>query len=388
MKRIAFVYFNAGSGHRSTMEALCDVIRGQRRSWEIEPIDFQQVLQAHDPIQKLTGISFAEAYTRGAATALTVGARQGLKLLHGVIRLYHQKMLRTLEEYWRVHPADMVVSVIPNFNRVLAASVRTALPKAPFVTILTDLADFPPHFWIERESEYLVCGSAKAVAQARQLGHSNGRVFQTSGMVLHSRFYEPFEFERATERERLGLKPDLPTGLVLFGGIGGSAMVEIAERLEHSRHDLQLIFICGRNQKTLDALRKRPRKYPCFVEGFTREIPYYMRISDFFIGKPGPGSISEALACGLPVIVESNLRTLPQERYNAEWIRKERLGVVVESLGDINRAVSMVLTNPAYRQNASLVRNRAVFEVPDILDRILAGRESGLETVHRVEHAG
>lgn len=387
MKRIAFVYFNAGSGHRSTMEALRDVIHGQRRPWEIEPVDFQQVLAAHDPIQKLTGMTFAEAYTRGAATVLTAGARQGLKLLHGAIRLYHQKMLSTLNEYWRVHPVDMVVSVIPNFNRVLAGSVRASLPNAPFVTVLTDLADFPPHFWIERESEYLVCGSERAVAQARQMGHSNGNVFRTSGMVLHSRFYEPFELDRAGERERLGLAADLPTGLVLFGGIGGPAMVEIAERLEHSRHDLQLIFICGRNQKTLDALRKRQRKYPCFVEGFTREVPYYMRISDFFIGKPGPGSISEALACGLPVIVESNLRTLPQERYNAEWVRKERLGFVLESFGDINRAVSMVLSNPSYRENAGHVRNRAVFEVPDILDQILAGRESGLERKGAVESA-
>ena len=30
------------------------------------------------------------------------------------------------------------------------------------------------------------------------------------------------------------------------------------------------------------------------VVGFTSEIPYYMVLSDFFIGKPGPGSISEA----------------------------------------------------------------------------------------------
>ena len=45
---------------------------------------------------------------------------------------------------------------------------------------------------------------------------------------------------------------------------------------------------------------------PLFVEGFTAEMPYYMQLSDFFIGKPGPGSISEAIAMRLPVIVESN----------------------------------------------------------------------------------
>ena len=34
---------------------------------------------------------------------------------------------------------------------------------------------------------------------------------------------------------------------------------------------------------------------PMTVLGFTREIPLYMELSDFFIGKAGPGSISEAL---------------------------------------------------------------------------------------------
>ena len=50
-----------------------------------------------------------------------------------------------------------------------------------------------------------------------------------------------------------------------------------------------------------------------------------MWLSDFFIGKPGPGSISEAIQMKLPVIIERNSWTLPQERYNADWVRRNRL---------------------------------------------------------------
>jgi hypothetical protein len=70
---------------------------------------------------------------------------------------------------------------------------------------------------------------------------------------------------------------------------------------------------------------------PMLVEGFTSEIPYYMALSDFFIGKPGPGSISEALAMKLPVIVERNSWTMPQERYNAEWVLEKQVGIVLHS---------------------------------------------------------
>ena len=93
-----------------------------------------------------------------------------------------------------------------------------------------------------------------------------------------------------------------------------------------------MIAICGRNEKLAASDEARCRRgMPTHVVGFTSEIPYYMSLSDFFIGKPGPGSISEAIAMKLPVIVERNAWTLPQERYNADWVREKGVGIVVEN---------------------------------------------------------
>ena len=64
---------------------------------------------------------------------------------------------------------DMVVSLVPNFNRAMYQSLRAALPATPFVTILTDFADYPPHFWIEPFSvnqQFFICGTTKAAEQA------------------------------------------------------------------------------------------------------------------------------------------------------------------------------------------------------------------------------
>ena len=115
------------------------------------------------------------------------------------------------------------------------------------------------------------------------------------------------------------------------------------------------------------------------VVGFTSEVPRYMAISDFFIGKPGPGSISEALAMRLPVIIEQNNWTLPQERYNADWVREHETGIVVDDFRDIETAVRRLLDPPAfqrYRASVAKVNNRAVFEIPDILERILQSHGS------------
>jgi len=151
-------------------------------------------------------------------------------------------------------------------------------------------------------------------------------------------------------------------------------MIDIARELDRSGRPLQLIFICGRNANLRQRLEAMPLRYPRLVEGFTSEIPYYMRLADFFIGKPGPGSISEALAMKLPVVVTKNAWTLPQERYNTEWVREREVGVVLRSFSDIARGVAELL-EPAnfarYRANAAAIHNRAIFEIPEILERIL-----------------
>ncbi len=153
-------------------------------------------------------------------------------------------------------------------------------------------------------------------------------------------------------------------------------MLDIATRLDRSTLDLQLILICGRNNKLAQKLRERHWRRPAFVEGFTAEVPYYMHLSDFFIGKPGPGSISEALAMKLPVIVERNAWTLPQERYNATWIQEKQVGIVLANFRRIDKAVAELLSPGVlgrYRANAASIDNRAVFEIPEILQFILRG---------------
>jgi UDP-N-acetylglucosamine:LPS N-acetylglucosamine transferase len=247
-------------------------------------------------------------------------------------------------------------------------------PARPFLTVLTDIADYPPHFWIERQRQYLVCGSDRAVQQARALGHTDGRVFRASGMILHPRFYEPPVEDRAAGRARLGLRPDLPTALVLFGGYGSKVMLDIAAALDRSGLELQLIFVCGRNEELAAALRAQKSRLPRFVEGFTANVNRYMHLADFFIGKPGPGSISEAIQMKLPVIVECNAWTLPQERYNARWVLEKAVGIVLHNFRGIEKAVGQMIeptTLSWYRANAAALNNQAVFEIPGMIERIL-----------------
>ena len=374
MPRIEFVFFDAGGGHRSAVAALELAIHDRHLPWHAHSTNLQEVLDRLDPLKLLFGVRLQDSYNTMLRREWTLGSAQLLKVLQYCVQRFHERTVRVLEAKWREVNPDMLVSCIPHFNRALRESFARACPGRPFVTILTDLADYPPHFWIEREPQYIICGTDHAVAQALDMGHSRDHVFGVSGMILHPRFYRDVVIDRGDERKKLGLDPDRPTGLVLFGGYGSFAMEEIAQRLDSSSLNVQLIMICGGNKDLAERLRARSWKMPHVVEGFTTKVSDYMRISDFFIGKPGPGSMSEAVATHLPVIVVLNAKTLPQERYNAHWVLENDIGIVLPSFRTVDQAVARMIqpeTLSRFRANTAKLNNHAVFEVVGVLDRIL-----------------
>src|SRR5258708_10327737 len=379
-RKLTIVFFDAGGGHRSAAEALKSVLESRPQPWEVTLLNLQELLDQLDIMRKITGIRVQDAYNLILRKGWTRLTPQLLPVLQMVIRAYHRPTVRMLTRHWKQNPADLVLSVIPHFNRALAASIRKSSPQTAFATLLTDFADYPPHFWMERESQYLICGTERAEQQAYALGHDRNHVFLASGMVMKPKFYQKTQVNRIEESKRLGLNPDTPTGIVLFGGAGSATMLDIVKRLNDSKADPQLILICGKNQKLLTAVKSLKRWFPVFAEGFTENVDYYMALADFFIGKPGPGSISEALQFHLPVIVECNGRTLPQERYNAQWVTEQRVGIVLKSFRQINVGVEQLLNPSAFAEfsaNASAYNNRALFEIPDFLEQILERNSSG-----------
>ncbi|MBA3923278.1 MAG: galactosyldiacylglycerol synthase, partial [Nostocaceae cyanobacterium] len=181
MKKVDLIYFNAGGGHRSTVKAV------------------EQVLLQHSVQSRLVDI-----YETGLLKVVDVFFRQGVDIYNFMlrkgwtvidplylllsqlnIRRHHAAGVRFLENYWREHQPDLVVSTVPLLNRMIGESLQKALPGTPFVTLLIDFADCPAHYhyWIEPQPQFLICPTALAVEQARRRGYAKDRIFRTSGVV-------------------------------------------------------------------------------------------------------------------------------------------------------------------------------------------------------------
>jgi UDP-N-acetylglucosamine:LPS N-acetylglucosamine transferase len=384
MTTIDLVYINAGGGHRSAAVALEMAIREQCKDWQVRLVNLFEVLDPQDIFRRTTGVKPEDYYNVRLARGWTLGLAQELRILQMLIRLSHKSLVSQLRRHWQATRPDLIVSMVPNFNRAMYQAAMLANSQVPYATILTDLADFPPHFWIEPDqAQHFICGTPRAAAQARAAVRDQACVHETSGMIINPAFYQDLKLNRREEMLKLGLDPDRPTGLVMFGGHGSRVMRGISKRLD----DVQLILACGHNAILAEHLRNMRAAAPRLVVGFTSQISRYMQLSDFFIGKPGPGSLSEAVQQGLPVIVVRNAWTMPQERYNTEWIEENGFGVVLDSFKAIRAGVVQVTDHiDVYRAGVKRIRNRAVFEIPEILERILAA--PARVGVNLIQHLG
>ena len=345
-------------------------------------MNLQELLDEMDVFRKITGIRLQDVYNLMLQRGWTLGSAQMLPVMHARDpRAYHSPAGETAAETTGgTHQPDMVVSVIPNFNRALfdaaARSARRSDGDDPdrhggLSAALLDRTAAPVFHLRHRERPTSRrCSWDSAGARLSHFGHDSQSPLLRSGKRRRPG-------TSAATAKRSGWIRHLPTALMMFGGEGSTKMLDIARSLNRSGLELQIIAICGKNQKLRSGSASLlPGRIRIHVEGFTREVPRFMRLADFFIGKPGPGSISEAVAMGLPVIVESNQWTLPQERYNAKWVEEQGVGIALKSFR--RQVVDAVRRMIDPEQRAEFVarvgklNNRAIFEIPDILEKIMS----------------
>src|ERR1700735_1545233 len=171
MTTIDLVYINAGGGHRSAAVALQIAIRAQYKDWQGRLVNLFEVLDPQDIFHRTTGVKPEDYYNVRLARGWTLGLAQELRILQMLIRLSHKSLVSQLRRHWLNSRPDLVVSMVPNFNRAMYQAATLANSQVPYATILTDLADFPPHFWIEPDqAQHFICGTQRDGAPASAEG--------------------------------------------------------------------------------------------------------------------------------------------------------------------------------------------------------------------------
>jgi processive 1,2-diacylglycerol beta-glucosyltransferase len=272
-------------------------------------------------------------------------------------------------QFWRESPADMVVSVTPMFNPLFYRSLRLVNPSAVCVTIPVDMGEVTPGYWFtpETEQHYLI-GTKWLGESARGAGIPEKFLHTIGGIIIDPGFYAAPPAHPRAMLARLGLDPQLPTGIVSFGGQGNNIAAEIIDQLSHSANhaklNINMIFLCGRNRAVYKKLKSAETPFKKLVLDYQDETPVkYFQLADFVIGKAGAMTINECLVMRQPLIaVKSHL----QSGHEA-WIRQSGTGIVIESAAEVAGAIGRVLGSDLYRQNAEREYHRGIFDAAETL---------------------
>ncbi|MDQ7993276.1 MAG: glycosyltransferase [Propionicimonas sp.] len=341
-KKILFLFSDTGGGHRSATEAMIEALElefpGRFESSKVDffreyyPTPLNRAPEIYPPMSRVPqawGLSWKASNSRSRTNVLN-------DLSYPYLRKAAKRLVRE-------NPADLIVSVHPLVNSHLARAMRKS-PR-PFITVVTDMVSTHA-FWYDRRADLVVVPTEAARQRGIRFGIPAGNL-RVIGLPVAERFRQPLPDRDAWRRER-GWRTDRPVILVVGGGDGMGGVKRMAKALNEADLEATLVVVCGRNEALKEDLEAVDWALPTHIYGFTREMPAFMRASDIMVTKAGPGSISEAFLCGLPIVLYARLPG--QEDGNVNYVLDGGAGVWAPRGGDALATIRHWVDNPAARE--------------------------------------
>jgi len=222
---------------------------------------------------------------------------------------------------------DIIVSIHPwlNSNTVRARVLGELGLKIPFITVVTDLVSLHYSWFTPNVDACIVpTEQAKQLYLQRGLDH---KCVHMLGMPIDPAFATPVDRKEVLQ-QKLGLKPDLPVVLLVGGGDGAGGLLAAVRAISQARLPVQLLVVTGRNKRLYASLQRMRAKLhvPAQIFGFVQNMPEMMHASDVIVTKAGPGTISEALACHLPIVLSGYVPG--QEEGNIDYVIDSGVGML------------------------------------------------------------
>jgi 1,2-diacylglycerol 3-beta-galactosyltransferase len=361
---ILFLFSDTGGGHRSATEAVIEALGLEYQDRiSTEMVD---ILKDYSPLPfnalpAIYPLMVKAPRVWGTGYHLSDGRRR-TRLLNTLAWPYVRQSLQRLISR---HPCHLIVSAHPLSNDPVVRALGPCRPV--FITMVTDMVDTHA-LWYHSGVDLCIVPTEAARRRALEHGLSPDQVIAT-GLPVADRFCRT-DGARNTLRGRFGWPSDRFTVLLVGGGEGMGPIKQSARAIAEGCPAATLVIIAGRNQKLKDQLTELDWPIPTFVYGFIDEMPEFMRAADVLVTKAGPGTISEALIAGLPMVIYSRLPG--QEDGNVQYVVAERAGVWAPRVEQIVAAIQTWQADPqahaeAVRACQRIARPNAARRIAKIL---------------------
>ncbi len=212
--------------------------------------------------------------------------------------------------------------------------------------LITVVTDYRLHsWWVSDFVDMYIVGSNDAQDDLSRWGIPSSKI-KILGIPV-----EPL-FSKAQDKKNIlrtmGLKEDAFTTLVIGGGFGVGPIEEIIKSMNNISRTIQIITICGHNEKLVERLENLKNTLgPTVIVktlGFVDNVYDYMSISDALISKSGGITVAESLAKELPMIIISPI--LGQETRNSDFLVKHAAAIKIDKPYDLKSLLEDLISHP------------------------------------------
>jgi 1,2-diacylglycerol 3-beta-galactosyltransferase len=361
-----FLFSDTGGGHRSAAEAIIGALaHGYPDQCTFDMVDIFRDYAPHllDRLPDIYPPLSRKPKLLGQIYQLSDDPR----VIGGILKILWPYIRSSLGRLIEDHPRATFVAVHPLINIPLGHALEKINSKTLFFTVVTDLVTTHTT-WFSSHAGLIIVPTQEACQVGLKWGISPQRL-KVIGLPVAEHFIENDVTPRDL-RLRLGWPLDEPVVLLMGGGEGMGQLEPIAAAIDQARQPITLVIVTGRNKALRQRLETRSWKTPTRVYGFVQEMPDFMHAADILLTKAGPGTISEAISAGLPVILFSRLDGT--EVGNVRYLVDHGAGIWAPSPDKAVEAVIRWLDYPDERARVSsacrtLSRPQAAREIADLL---------------------
>lgn len=249
------------------------------------------------------------------------------------------KLLETINEY----SPDCVIICHPFVTTMVSKLKRQGKTDVKAISLITDY-DAHRTYIVPYIDAYVLAEPQMAEKLINEYKVDKSIIYPL-GIPIFDRFTEPYSKEEICKKE--GLDPNKPTVLLMAGSFGVTSVLDFYKQLANKGNNIQYIIITGRNYRLFGHLDKiieeTGMQDNTKLLYFVKNVEDYMHISDLIVTKPGGLTVTESLACGLPLAIYSAFPG--QERDNADFLTKENAAFMLDKKNGADEIIEL-LNNP------------------------------------------
>lgn len=341
MGELRVLVFSAtiGDGHLRAAEAIIKVIKKRAPQAEITHLDFGEYISK--TLNTLVKKSYIELIKHTPKLYGTFYYRTYKIRPDSPIQRFINLMGRKefLDYILALNP-DVIVSTFHMAGSIFGELRNRGLLKAPVVSVVTD---FDVHTQYINSGVDLYIGGCQRVREGLLVRGIDPKRIEITGIPVDPKF----EMELAREKiiEKLNLKSISPTILLMAGAYGVSGgLKNICKVLLNWEMPVQILVVCGRDEKLYRSMKELKGKNPMTCYGFVRNVEELMSVADLIVTKAGGLTVSEALTKKLPMII---YKPIPgQEGENAKFLVEAGAAKIAKNDEELENIIADLLTNP------------------------------------------